>query len=303
MTTIQYYSLNDYNEILLSYAENVTYKLDSTVLDIIGKLSKELGVSISTNITSTHTNEKRVRKNKESAMEKTWHQSSPQFKATVLEKKEGTTMGDIRAHLNKMSAKNYDSSKDSIFDLIRSKNGDEDALIQIANNIFDIASTNKFYSEMYANLYKALISEFGIFEEILQNFLEKYTETMRDIKYVDPNSNYDDFCAYNKKNDMRKATTVFIVNLTKNGSVDKTILLNIFEKIMAIFYELVEKEGHVNEVDEITENIALFVSNAKAVLNGSEQYANAAKVAKWKSKEKASLSSRAVFKFMDMFDK
>jgi retron-type reverse transcriptase len=48
-------------------------------------------------------------------------------------------------------------------------------LEKIANAIFDIASTNKFYSEMYAKLYKELIQLYPVFQKVMDIFLQKYS--------------------------------------------------------------------------------------------------------------------------------
>jgi len=134
------------------------------------------------------------------------------------------------------------------------------------------------------------------------NFLSTYTETMKNIQYINPNENYDLFCDYNKKNDMRKATTMFIINLIKNKTLSSDILFVIFDEIIAFLILNIEKEGHVNEVEEITENISLLVGNFCTLLKGTTQMKLIEEISTWKSKDKPSLSSRSVFKFMDMMD-
>lgn len=312
----QYFSLNDYNEIIMSYIEmGSSYKLEENVFEIIKYLEGNLGIqntfstklpnSSNQNFQNNKNNVNQYKKNRNSSRkeidaEKSWH-----FKSTVLEKKEGTLMGDIRSYLNKMSIKNYSVNRDCILNIIKEnieKEESKDALQQVANNIFDIASTNKFYSEMYANLYKSLVIEFTIFNDILMKFMSTYTETMKNIQYVDPNENYDLFCQYNKKNDMRKSTTMFIINLIKNETLPLTILFGIFDEILCILFSIVDEPGHVNEVEEITENIALILGSFGNHLKGTEQMKKIDEISKWKSKDKESLSSRTVFKFMDMMD-
>ena len=101
-------------------------------------------------------------------------------------------MNSIRSCLNKLSEKNYDTNKIELLELI--DNLESEQLTIVANNIFDIASTNKFYSKIYAKLYKELLNKFTIFDEILQNFISVFTETMKNIQYVEQNKNYDEFC-------------------------------------------------------------------------------------------------------------
>jgi hypothetical protein len=236
------------------------YKLDESTDQIIANLANLLGIvnanqnssvgKSSNNDPNPIKRQKTSFNRKDKEMEDSWLQ--PGFKTTKIEKKEGT-MNEIRTCLNKMSQKNYETNKTMLQELIR--NSDPVHLPAIANNIFDIASTNKFYSEIYANLYKELLQEFPIFGEILQTFILAFTETMRDIHYVDPASNYDDFCAYNKKNDARKATGVFITNLCKKDVLPIQTLSDIILQIQAIMNEYMVDADRTNEVEEIKQKI------------------------------------------------
>lgn len=319
MVSVVYYSLNDYNEIILSNVEK--YTLEPSVLEIIDKLNGDLGMdsssasnksnvyspsfSGSVSASSNYVVKKQHRfggnhssgKNK-CDTEMSWH--APEFKPTVLEKKEGNPMNIIKSYLNKMSSKTYHANKEALYNIIKEHSENEDTLYTIANHIFDIASTNKFYSEMYASLYSEFIDEFSVFRDILLNYIEHYSNAFMNIKYVDQNKNYDEFCNYNKKNDMRKATTLFIVQLTLKKVLPYETLISIFDKIMNIMLDFVDKEGYINEVEEITENIALMVTHASSIFLNTEKVDTIKKVASWKAKDKASLSSRSIFKFMDM---
>ena len=83
----------------------------------------------------------------------------------------------------------------------------------IGENIFDIASSNRFYSKIYANLYSDLSSKFEfIKDQYLQN-LKRFTELFNNIEYVDSNVNYDRFCEINKINEKRKSLAAFYINL------------------------------------------------------------------------------------------
>jgi len=292
------------------------YKLDEPTEQIIANLANLLGiinanqytnssVGKSSNNDMTTSSIKRQKTSfnrKDKEMEDSWLQ--PAFKTTKIEKKEGT-MNEIRTCLNKMSQKNYETNKTLLQELIRTS--DPVHLPAIANNIFDIASTNKFYSEIYANLYKELLQEFPIFGEILQTFILAFTETMRDIHYVDPASNYDDFCAYNKKNDARKATGVFITNLCKKGVLPIQTLSDIILQIQTIMNEYMMSADRTNEVEEITENLFLLVCmHAELKTATPEQWlivlANIERISQCKARDHPSLTSRAVFKHLDMLD-
>jgi hypothetical protein len=210
--------------------------------------------------------------------------------------------------LNKISAKNYETNKNNIIGLMDSLVENSDELEKIANIIFDIASTNKFFSEIYAELYKSLIEKYEIFRTVLNVFLEKFTDSMKNIHYVDQTIDYDAFCKYNKMNDARKATSVFIVNLVKKNIIEKEILLKLINEIQEDLLLFIDQENKSNEVDEITENIYLLISESHTIMKDKEEWNQQViyriqTLSECKVKEHKSLSSRAIFKYMDMMDK
>jgi hypothetical protein len=328
-----FYSLNDFNNILF---ESFQYTLSNDVQDIIKSLSLKLGIPMNKEREKDKDREKQSEYQKprshrrnlssfnrtNSESEESWAQLRT-FKATVVEKKtEGVekTMSEIRSCLNKISTKNYDTKKNEIIEYINSlflgghlDDSDEiqrkhrEEIEKIANNIFDIASTNKFFSELYAELYKSLIEHFEIFKYILDKFIENFTDTMHGIKYVEPNDDYDKFCAYNKSNDMRKSTAVFIVNLVKKGVLEPNYLLKICMKTLSIVVEYINESNRVNEVEEITENIFLLITQSHSELKCLSEWDSILKdislLSQLKVKDKPSISSRAIFKYMDIMDK
>jgi hypothetical protein len=180
-------------------------------------------------------------------------------------------------------------------------------MIKIANYIFEIASTNKFFSEIYASLYKELTTRYDIFQNILSDFVSTFTDRIKEIQYVDQNADYDAFCANNKINDARKATAVFIVNLMKKDVLQKDLLVVTINSVIDIVLEYIELEDKVNQVEEITENIFLLVSESQIFLKDIFEWNNILEkirgISQLKVKDKKSLSSRAIFKYMDIMDK
>jgi hypothetical protein len=313
------YNLDSYRDMVFS---GIEYKLPTSILDTIQKLSNELGVlNVMTSKTSDSapfkpfTNSKRSgfanKRNKTNQEDDkdTWEKVKP-FKTTQLEKKEGTEklINDIRICLNKISSKNYESQRDVIIEhlkeLIVCDNDDE--LSKITKSIFDIASTNKFYSELYANLYKELIEESSVFQENVTPFIDQYLINIKDIRYVDPKVDYDKFCDNNKENDKRKAMAAFIVNLTKNNIIDKQKLIDLILQLENTVIQYVDEDNKTNEIEEITENIFIFTTMSYKILKGDvgweEVNENIRILSQIKTKEHKSMSSRAVFKYMDILD-
>jgi len=323
------YTLQDYSDVLFS---GYSYKLPENVNGIIASLTKEFGTVVADKPESVDEGEpkfkrtpfgaKRPRSNEiqssrsRNKIDDSW-KSAPAFKATVIEKKEGAEklMNDIRICLNKISSKNYDQQRDTVIqhieDIVREQDDKQTTLNHIAQSIFDIASSNKFYSDLYASLYRELIDKYDIFSGYITNLINDYYEGMEKIENVDSNEDYDRYCENNKLNDKRKALSTFIVNLMKKGVLDRIAVLQLTIRLQHKVIDLVDVENKTYHVDEMTENLFILITLvAENVENCdgdvSELFSiirrNVETCTKYKTKEHKSISSRAIFKFMDILD-
>jgi hypothetical protein len=328
------YTLQNYADIAFT---TFNYKLPEKTISTINKLVGEIGITAAsksvTEQRSHENNDTKTKKNgyfnngrknknyqKRETIDETWELAKP-FKVTNIEKKEGIDklINDIRASLNKISNKNYETQRDAIFEQIDkiisddSSDEDEDKInnnntdaITIANAIFDIASTNKFYSELYATLYKELSNNYVIFQYNIHQIIEQYKDNISSIQFVDPNVDYDKFCDNNKLNDKRKALTTFIVNLMKQDVLEQTQIISIIQYLLDIVFKNAEIENKNCEIEEITENVFIFISMTVSDLKEHELWENIEnnikKLSQYKAKEHLSISSRSIFKYMDILD-
>ena len=220
---------------------------------------------------------------------------------------------EIRSDLNKLSKMNYEQQKSAIVDNIFSifegeKINSEDYSEnqkKIGNMIFDTLSTNKFLSQIYADLYVELVGKSEYFGYILDNFIENYKNSLNNIQYIDPDKDYNGFCNYNQKNEIRKSNSIFLINLMKYNMITQDIVLDLICELQITSFQHIECENKTHEVEEITENLFILLTESKILLNNSEVWLNTIqpnieKFSKLKAKEHPSLSSRCVFKFMDM---
>jgi hypothetical protein len=314
------------------------YNLQESVVQIIQKLEQELSVSAEPTVKVTHmrktndassydkhrhTNDKKRNdySNKTSKtggkeLTNTDWDALRNFKATKMETKEGVdkSINDIRILLNKITNKNYETQKDLIITSIKkfmdncsdSDTKTED-ISKLSKVIFDIASTNKFFSEIYANLYKELISIFHVFADILNDYIVQFKNTIDHIYYVNPDVDYNAYCSYIKINDNRKATSMFIVNMCKNGTLDSNKIIEILDYFVNKSLEYILLENKANEIEEITENIYLIVTNSMSFLEKNSAWEdtimpNIIRISQMKLKEHPSLTNRILFKYMDIID-
>ena len=241
---------------------------------------------------------------------------SKKIKPTKMDVKTGVEkdINDIRISLNKISTKNYESQKETIL-LFISKMFEEETLeaaekhLQpIAQFIFDIASANKFYSELYADLYQSLTMKYKIFESILHDFVSTYKDLIQKNIYVDPAVNYDAFCDYTKKNENRRATTSFLVMLMNRGVIPTQTIVNIIIHFQGLLIQYIDEDNRTNEVDELTEVLFLFITLGKITLCKypeweSTIYPNLINSSQYKANQHKSLSSRSIFKYKDIIGK
>jgi hypothetical protein len=267
------------------------------------------------------------------------------FQKTELKKKEGIELGidNIRSYLNKLTDKTYTTMFSNILkeisDLFTASTDDTSdehntvaVMNRVALSIFNTASSNAFYSEIYARLFRDLMAQetassatasaspFAVFRDLFERNLASFMSLFETIEYCDPKKNYDKFCDINKANEKRKAMSLFIVNLMKNGIVEKTQVVALMRQIQELMYSNMRQEGKTNEVDELTENLYIMVKHSHAVLAAAKGAPAAAaadaevaesfkarveqitEISKLKLKSKPSITNKTNFRHLDMLD-
>lgn len=258
---MQSYTLEDYSSI--SFANNYNFALSPESLSIITKLYGELNVSETTKTAESLESNKSVSrrpKSNKSTIDTTWEKCKV-FKTTTIEKKGGVekNMNDIRICLNKLSESNYEITRTDIFNILKELS--EEPLLKVAELIFDIASTNQYFSELYAVLYKELTVAFPIFQTILSDMLRtRYIEQLSQIIFVDMETNFDLYCDNQKLNDKRKALSAFLVNLLKTDLCDTMHILTVLSGIIERINAVIDVPDKLFEVDELTENIFIIIT-------------------------------------------
>ena len=322
MTTMIKYTYNNINEI----KEKREFTLDQDIIDTIISLEKLLGFENNLNdkVSLRRVDRSFERKNRKKGykinrgsslndMDIDCWETIRNFKPT--EKVELSDfekqLSVIRSDLNKLSKANYQEIKNDIIEkivnIISECENDKEKQQQIGEKIFNICSGSKFLSELYAELYVELVGHFDLFGDILDNYIIRFKDSLTTIKYVDPNENYDGFCEYNRINDERKAHSIFLINLMKQDMISKKSIIDLILYLQKISLQYIDQEDKTHEVEEITENIFLLVTQTDTVLNSCDEWVdikkNISHFALLKAKEHISLSNRCVFKYMDINDR
>lgn len=330
MAQIMKYSLKDFNNIAFN---GFNFELPSNAVNIISELTLQVGspsyiktpvfqkrnqTTINNNLSKDKDSKKKKNKNIEILNDDDW-ETIRTFQTTKIEQKVGidAQIDIIRLNINKMSDKNYIDMRNKIIEVIEkiiNENSDNNEEInRVSSIIFDIASTNRFYSKNYADLYSDLINNYESFKRVFEDNFNQFINLFNNIEYVEPNEDYDKFCKINKDNEKRKALSSFFVNLMKNGIINRDKIVKIIENLLGQLLNYISENNKKNEVDEITENISILYSvdlfnkdneeeNFNIDIHGMNISETVYKLANSKVKDYKSLTNKSIFKYMDMID-
>lgn len=337
------YNLQQFNTIAFN---GFQYSIPQSSIDIINELTSQVGSSahVKTNlfhkkmatsslkddknsfngspavdIKSTH---KKRKGNRGMEMSNEEWDSLRSFQATKIEHKTGidNDIDQIRLHLNKLSDKTFSEMKEKIMQIIdtivKNEEFNDDYTEKINSIIYDISSSNKFYSRIYADLYADLLNNYVWMRKFFEIKLDNYIDNFSNIQFFDPDKNYDKFCEMNKRNEIRKAHTQFIVNLSSSGVVSKLVVAKYLRDLMTLVINMIDANDKKNEIDELTENIAILYNKEMLeeiqhledydedlfLINKNTISDTITMLAKCKVKDYKSLSNKSIFKYMDLIE-
>ena len=184
---------------------------------------------------------------------------------------------------------------------------------KIANFIFEIASANKFYSELYADLYQEImaisLSVDEVFRTILNSYVETFQHSIVQMMYCDPNTDYDGYCKYVKENDRRRAMSSFVVMMVNRKVLPVSVLLDTIRHFQMYLTTYMDQADKVPECEELSELLYTVLTLAKLNPEVTQHplwkeaiVSHVLDVSKMSAKDKihVSLSSRTVFKHLDI---
>ena len=231
------------------------------------------------------------------------------FKPTTFVKKEGLdkNINIIRINLNKITNKNYDILSVRIFDeidIIYENNVDH--FNTIKKLFIDTVCNVNIYSEIYVMLYRSIIEKY---DNTLFNINDDYAilkDELLNIKVIDSNMNYDDFCKNNKNNERKRSLSLFYINLMKQELFPKEDIINLILDNQTYNFNMINAINNSDIVDEICENLFILIKNAFDYIKDDDKYSliynNIVSITKLKKSENNSLTTKSKFKHMDLID-
>lgn len=325
------YTISDYEDITNA---GFTCILSQETLDIISKLSEQVGaptyiktpiflkkegrssIGMGSMIGGAGGGFKKTKPKSSEITDEDWDVIRA-FQTTQKHVSEGIekNMENIRGYLNKITDTNEEAMvKDIKAEISQLVNHDtsQENMMKIGHAIFNIASSNSFYSALYARLFKSLMSDYDIFKKIFEDNFKEFINLFESIEFVDHKKNYDKFCEYTKTNDKRRAMSLFVVNLMINDIIEKMEIIEIMKQLQTLIMSYMRKTDKSNEVEELTENLFIIITKSKVFLTNDESTKEAwggivkniefVTILKPKMKEYPSITNKTIFKHMDIFE-
>ena len=309
--TMTSYTLTDFNKI---QTDGFHYIMKPSALELVNSLAETVGaVSYSRTPVFPKKDRKGIERRKQSnnancvIKDEDWN-IMRNFKKTEMAVKEGNEkrISEIRGLLNKLSIDNYSTMKELINQKIEECEEDINNFEPVIQAIFDIATTNKFYSNIYATLYKDLQERWTDFSVLLNEKLEGYSILFKDIESVDPGKDYDGFCRVVKNNDLRRSLSTFLAHLVNKEVVLVEVLVDTINTLQLKVEELIYLDESTIIVEELVENISILVITGKNKLVEDKCWSGLTStfttMTKINPKETPSFSNKSLFKYMDIKD-
>lgn len=273
-----------------------------------------IGIGKQSNSIKRHKGMSNNRQHLEAVKDDDW-ETIRTFSTTKMEQHEGIDVfiDNIRSNLNKMSIKTYDEINTNVItniDELLSQNISHEEANKISSIIFDIVSSNRFYSKLYANLYSNLISKYDFIKLVFKEKEASLCYVLNNVNYVSPDENYDLFCKMNNENEKRKALVSFFINLVLYDVIAVGKIEELLIQLLDNLNILIKEENKKFVVDEYIEiifilyNKELFNNNNASVNhdNHTKIIENIRHLAGVKVKTYPSLSSKSIFKLMDIIE-
>jgi hypothetical protein len=318
------YSLEDFNNILntglINQLPDETIQIINMLATQVGapeyiktpQFKNKIGASMVGGVNNGGNNNGIRRKKKYPEINDNDWEAIRSFQTTEFNKKEGiyTHIHAIRKYLNMITINTYLKLKESIIEeiniVISTKTPND--LNVLCNELFNIVNSNILYSDIYAQLYKDLITQFAVFKDILMKNFSQLENNFNNIEYYDPEVDYDKFCENNKKNELLRSNCSFYVNLMKEGIIEVTAISNIITNLFNILQQQISEKTKKNELDELAEIIYIFITNSYELIKKNDEqiskniYDNVLRITNTKIKDEPGITNKCIFKHMDILD-
>jgi len=228
----------------------------------------------------------------------------PKSKLTSPIKVDEPNIAQVRSLINKISEQNFDDILGKLIKLIDTIiDTKKEDLQQLSTLIVDLASTNIFYSKIYAKLYFHLQQKYEFLKSQFNDSLNQCKDNFNEFRYSNPSDNYALFCEINKENEKRKAIVTFLINLVEYKVISYSEIVKLQNIYLNLLKNNINLENKTDLCNEIVENLFLL---SRKDISESEDYEKFIKecdeISKLDTNKFSSLSKKSIFKLMDILE-
>ena len=307
MATNTIFTLNDFERISKS---KYNYPISLDTIEIINLLADKVGAPSYVK-TPNFKHEKRNKNNKyQSEINNEDWDTIRNFQSTEFKQVKGVDkiINNIKLEINKITKTTYNNQINIIYKQLEELEQSDiityDEKKHVGEIIFDVASCNMFYSELYADLVNKLSLKFEWLLEIFHSSLKHYTHKFMKFETNISHENYEKFCQVNKDNEARKALIKFYINLMYTKIINIKEIISILENMKLLLNDYLQDKNYTNAVEQLAENICIIIENLYNEHNDKlndiiSYFKNLSIINK---KIYPGLSNKTIFRFMDTLD-
>ena len=232
-----------------------------------------------------------------------------QLNTTISEKDK--FFNNIIALLNKLTPSNFDNTKNELDILIL--DGIEKDYIKFDENIeecplfelfFKTIISNSFFIDNIVLLTEHISNRFDFFSKYIDKYLEQYLNMILTIKVVDAETDYNEFCHNNKKNDNTKTLTKYFIGLINKEIIQPDKFYNVITSSIKLINQNIADENKKLIIEELFQNIIYVSTNI--VDRNNDYYKELIEfittISTIDVKKNKGISRKIIFKLLDTLD-
>ena len=210
----------------------------------------------------------------------------------------------VRSTLNKLSEASYLDNLETLLSTLRSNPTQTQPLHEL---MFDICSTNRFFSKLYADVYTAVLAEMPPLQLM---FLDKMPIVLDLFDHLfqlnlDEEENYEEFCARGEINENKRSMAQFCLHMNENGVLEDLYVIQFCQLLLEKILELIPLENYTQSIDIAVEILTILYNPKKmqkVSVRGQRVGFNEKikSLARSKKSQFSSLTTRSLFKLMDL---
>ena len=336
------YTMNDYQDMLFngifdtlnSDVEDNIKALNTEINKYVKSLSytqeknkkKYKGNNNKNNRTNTYVRNNTIHTNKDTSIinvysEEKWNtkivfNSKPMSQNNGIEK----PYNELKLAFNKLTKQNYNTIINTIMILIEgliendsSDNEDIEDTEDIYERIFSIYLTivgKANNNEIYIMCLKDLVNKYPTFVMLVDKFIYDYYSSYDEISTIDPVTDYEEYCKMTQLNEKRKNFSRLIVGLYINKMIKEDDMVELLNWALRKVLHGVNNSVNESLIMELSDNINIIIlsilHDSSFRDDSNDTWTEIKEMLRTfstlKAKDTKSISSRSIFKFMDVVE-